>query len=233
MNDQPDNTPIDDDGDDADKSVMEKLYNEAEAALDEQDASQNGASTPADAPEADQATRPGRPVTLPEEEDEDATMSADTGPVIQEDATIIALKEEAEKNRAGWQRALADFQNYKRRTEREIASSHQRATLDTLTRVLPVIDDFERALANVPDDLQGHSWMNGVELILNKLAKLLDEHNVTVIDPVGEVFDPTRHEAIGMDESDEIESGHVTVTLQKGYEAEGRILRPALVRVAG
>lgn len=219
------NTPIQEDGEDADKNVMEKLYNEAEAALDEQDA----AAEPA---QGEQATQPARPASLPEEEDEDATTS-DGAAVEQEDATIRALKEEAEKNRAGWQRALADFQNYKRRTEREIASSRQQAALDTLTSVLPVIDDFERALANVPDDLQGHSWMNGVELILNKLAKLLDEHDVTVIDPVGETFDPTRHEAIGMDETDEVESGHVTVTLQKGYEANGRILRPALVRVAG
>lgn len=227
MNDE-NNTPIhEEDGENADDNVMEKLYNEAEAALDAQDEAKADSET-------EQATQPAPPASLPEdmEEGEEATAGAGAAPALEEDPTITALREEAEKNRAGWQRALADFQNYKRRTERELADSRQRAALDTLTSVLPVIDDFERALDNVPEDLQGHSWMNGVELILNKLAKLLEEHNVDVIDPVGEAFDPNRHEAIGMEHSDEIESGHVTTTLQKGYESNGRILRPALVRVA-
>lgn len=227
MNDE-NNTPIhEENGENADDNVMEKLYNEAEAALDAQDEAKADSET-------EQATQPAPPASLPEdmEEGEEATAGAGAAPALEEDPTITALREEAEKNRAGWQRALADFQNYKRRTERELADSRQRAALDTLTSVLPVIDDFERALDNVPEDLQGHSWMNGVELILNKLAKLLEEHNVDVIDPVGEAFDPNRHEAIGMEHSDEIESGHVTTTLQKGYESNGRILRPALVRVA-
>ena len=75
-------------------------------------------------------------------------------------------------------------------------------------------------------------WLEGVAAIQRKFKKILDEHGVTIIDPVGEVFDPSRHEAIGVDSETEAESGHVTVTLQKGYASGDRVLRPALVRVA-
>jgi molecular chaperone GrpE len=69
-------------------------------------------------------------------------------------------------------------------------------------------------------------------MIQRKFDNVLEQYNIEVIDPVGEVFDPNYHEAIGTDDSDDVESGHVTVTLQKGYKAGEQILRPALVRVA-
>ncbi|MDX1991016.1 MAG: nucleotide exchange factor GrpE [bacterium] len=146
---------------------------------------------------------------------------------------LIALRQEAEKNLQGWQRALADFQNYKRRAEREQQDAHKKAAFDTLMKFVPMFDDFERALANVPEELQGNPWLNGVSLIQNKFNKLLEELGVSVIDPVGQPFDPSQHEAVGRDESAEAESGTVTAVLQKGYSAGDRVLRPALVRVAG
>lgn len=133
---------------------------------------------------------------------------------------------------AGWQRTRAEFANYKKRVEREMSESRQKGALEALTRVLPIIDDFERAVENIPADLADNPWMGGITLLLKKFEKLLNEHDVTVMDPVGQPFDPGRHEAIGMDESDTIESGHVTATLQKGYISGDKVLRPALVRVA-
>lgn len=133
---------------------------------------------------------------------------------------------------AGWQRTRAEFANYKKRVERELSESHQRGAIDAVVRVLPIIDDFERAMQNVPADLEGHAWINGISMLLRKFDKLLSDFDVQPIDPVGEVFDPSRHEALGMDDSDTIASGHVTVTLQKGYISGDRVLRPALVRVA-
>ena len=101
-----------------------------------------------------------------------------------------------------------------------------------MTSVLPIIDDFERAMENIPQDMKDNAWVNGISLLLRQFEKMLGEHNVTVINPTGERFDPTRHEAIGMEDSDTVESGHVTVTLRKGYSSGDRVLRPALVKVA-
>ncbi|MBC7869264.1 MAG: nucleotide exchange factor GrpE [Chitinophagaceae bacterium] len=159
--------------------------------------------------------------------------AAEPQPVDTSSQEIQALKDEVEKNLQGWQRTLADFQNYKRRVEREQKDLHQKTTLDTLVKVLPMFDDFERALANVPPELEGNPWMNGVSLILNKFLKLLDESEVTIIDPVGQQFDPSQHEAVGRDEDSDFPSGTVTATLQKGYLSGERVLRPALVKVAG
>lgn len=145
---------------------------------------------------------------------------------------VDALKAEADKNLEGWQRTLAEFQNYKRRVTREQQALRKRVSLDTLADLLPIIDDFERALANIPEDLQGNAWVDGVALIETKFHKLLDDYDVEILDPVGEEFDPNHHQAIGTVESDAYESGQVVETLQKGYLSDKTLLRPALVTVA-
>lgn len=158
-------------------------------------------------------------------------IEAENEPTPESDE-LTAVKAEAQKNLEGWQRTLAEFQNYKRRVEREQQDLSQRLTMNTLSKVLPIIDDFERAMANVPDDLRDNPWMNGVHLIQGKFKKLLDEHEIQIIDPAGQPFDPNLHQAIAMDDSSEHESGHVIETLQKGYISGDTLLRPALVRVA-
>jgi molecular chaperone GrpE len=104
--------------------------------------------------------------------------------------------------------------------------------LETISRILPIIDDFERALENMPEELREHSWINGVLLIQGKFKRLLDDYNVEVIDPAGEPFDPNLHQAISKDDSDDVESDHVIDTVQKGYISGTHLIRPALVRVA-
>jgi len=148
-------------------------------------------------------------------------------------AELEAARKEAQANLENWQRERADFQNYKRRMERDLKESRQNATLDVLKSLLPIVDDFERAMANIPEEAQAQPWFEGIRLIQRKFARVLEENNVTVIDPVGEPFDPNRHQALGTDDSSEMESGHVTETLQKGYVSGETILRPALVKVAG
>ncbi|MCB9453474.1 MAG: nucleotide exchange factor GrpE [Anaerolineaceae bacterium] len=132
----------------------------------------------------------------------------------------------------GWQRERAEFANYKRRVERDMKDIRQNATFGVLNNLLPIIDDFDRAFSNTPDDLQGHAWLEGVTLIQRKFQKLLEDQQIEVIDPVGEPFDPNLHEAVGMEPSDTVESGHVVMTLQKGYRWGDRVLRSALVKVA-
>lgn len=147
-------------------------------------------------------------------------------------AVLDALREESQKNLDGWQRSRAEFTNYKKRVQKELSEANERAAIDTLSKVLPIIDDFERAIQNIPEDIAEHPWVTGTALIMKKFDRLLEEHEVSVIDPVGEPFDPHHHEAIGMDEGSDYESGIVTTTLQKGFVCGGRVLRPALVRVA-
>ncbi|NOG50655.1 MAG: nucleotide exchange factor GrpE [Chloroflexi bacterium] len=137
-----------------------------------------------------------------------------------------------EEYKDGWQRERAEFTNYKRRVEREQAEVRQRGIQDTVTRLLPIIDDFERAMQHVPEELKDNSWIGGIDLLLNKFDKFLTEMNVEKIEPTGKPFDPTLHEAIGVEDTDEVESGFVSTTLQKGYISGDRVLRSALVRVA-
>ena len=172
-----------------------------------------------------------------EENGTEPTAEATNEEAVEEVASEIeeelaAVRQKAQENLDGWQRARAEFANYKKRVERELKDSRQAGAYDVLIEMLPIIDDFERAMSNVPEDIQENPWMDGISLIQRKFAKLLEAHDVDVIDPVGELFDPNRHEAVGMDDTDDIESGHVTTTLQKGYIAGERVLRPALVRVA-
>lgn len=146
---------------------------------------------------------------------------------------LIAAQQEAQSNQDGWQRARADFANYKKRTERERRGLFQRASLDTLKELLPIIDDFDRAFENVPEDISENTWVEGVLMIRSRFENLLEKYQIEAIAPTGEPFDPVFHEAIGADDTDEVESGHVTVTLQKGYRVGETVLRLALVRVAG
>lgn len=180
-----------------------------------------------DAPAVEAKAAPSDPHEEPMTQHHPAEDSAPTAPPATE-----APPNQTEEYLALAQRTRAEFANYKKRVERELGESRSRGALDAVARVLPIIDDFERAMSNVPADLAGHSWVSGVGLMLRKFEKLLGEFEVEVIDPVGQPFDPSRHEALGMDDSDSVESGHITVTLQKGYAAGDRVLRPALVRVA-
>lgn len=147
-------------------------------------------------------------------------------------AELDKVKQEVQTNLDGWQRSRAEFTNYKRRTSQELGESRERGALDALGKVLPIMDDFERALDNIPEDLQDHPWISGTSLILKNMQKVMDEYNISIIDPVGEEFDPNFHEAIGTEDDSEFESGFVSITLQKGYRSGERVLRPALVRVA-
>ena len=133
----------------------------------------------------------------------------------------------------GWQRARAEFANYRKRADQERAEAYGNASVDTLRKILPVIDDFDRAISNVPQDKANDDVMKGFNLIHRKLTNLLEGSGITVINPVGEPFNPKYHEAIGTDESSDVPSGHVTAVLQKGYLYGDKVLRPALVRIAG
>lgn len=129
----------------------------------------------------------------------------------------------------GWQRSMADFQNYKRRVERDNETFKASTKGDIVRKVLPVLDDLERALQNRPKE---DAWASGIELIVRKFQNLLDSEGVKRIEANGAAFDPAFHEAISHEPSTEVESGHVIDVVQNGYMLGERVIRPALVRVA-
>ncbi len=151
----------------------------------------------------------------------------------------IMLQHELEQTKAqsqeyleGWQRARAEFANYKKRVARDQEDARLRIAADTLSKYLDVIDDLERALKERPDDGEAAAWADGIELIYRKMFGVLETEGVEVIDAEGEQFDPTLHEAISHDESDDHEEGDVIEVVQPGYRLGERVLRPAMVRVA-
>jgi len=146
---------------------------------------------------------------------------------------IKQAQAQAAENLEGWQRAKADFINYRRRVELDRTEMFNSISGDILLRVLPAVDDFDRAVQTLPDDLQDNAWVNGVLLIQRKLSALLDQSGVKII-PVqpGDEFDPAIHEAVTHEESEQVVSGHVIAEVQHGYKIGERVLRPALVRVA-
>lgn len=131
--------------------------------------------------------------------------------------------------RDSWMRAQAEFQNYKKRIERDNELTYVSMKGDIVKRVLPVLDDLERALQNRPAD---NSWASGIELIARKLQNVLESEGIKRIDAEGQEFDPNFHEAISHEPADGVKSGFVIAVVQNGYMLGDRVIRPALVRVA-
>lgn len=148
-------------------------------------------------------------------------------------AELADAKTKAAEFLDGWQRSRAEFANYKRRQEAELGQLRFLATSDLVRRLLPVIDDFDRAAKTMPDSLKHMTWIEGVMLVHRKLQAVLESEGVKVIEvKPNDEFDPNLHEAISHDESPGIDSGHVIEELQRGYRHSERIIRPTLVRVA-
>lgn len=145
---------------------------------------------------------------------------------------LAQTQAEANQYLDGWQRSRAEFANYKKRMEREQADAYQRAAGSIIKRYLEVVDDLDLALRNAPADGDGAQWANGVRLIYRKLLTTLESEGVTPMEVAGAPFDPNFHEAIGMEPSDSVPSGHVCEVLKQGYLQGDKVLRPALVRVA-
>jgi molecular chaperone GrpE len=137
-------------------------------------------------------------------------------------------KKKSEEYMASWQRAQADFINYKRRTEQERQEFNSFANANLILSLLPVIDDLERALDAIPPKYKKHEWVEGVRLVAHKFKTILEGHGVKPIKAMGEAFDPNYHEALRQDKGKE---GIVIEEFQKGYMMHDKLLRPARVVV--
>jgi len=137
-------------------------------------------------------------------------------------------RESAERYLANWQRSQADLQNYAKRAEQEKAEVVECANRMLVLELLPILDDFERALASLPVELDEQNWTEGIKLIYNKLKNVLETQGLAEIKAKGECFDPYFHEAAGQVDGEE---GIIIEELCKGYKFKGKLLRPSMVMI--
>jgi len=141
-------------------------------------------------------------------------------------------RDEAAKNLDSYLRAQAELANARKRFEKQRTQTYVNANADMVARLLPVLDDYERAIDTVPEEIAGDAWYEGIELVYRKLLGILTSLNVQEIEALGEPFDPNFHEALGVEPSEEVESGAVSRVMVKGYRLGDKVIRPSLVYVA-
>jgi molecular chaperone GrpE len=155
-----------------------------------------------------------------------AAAATESAPSANERRLESALAVERER----YLRLRADLDNFRKRAERERAEVERYAGAEVARELLPVVDNLERALAAVPGE--GDDLRRGVEMILRQLEEILRRLGVTKVASLGERFDPSHHEAVMHEESEEVEVPTVVAELQRGYRLNDRLLRPAMVKVA-
>jgi len=153
------------------------------------------------------------------------------------DADQLRAELETERGKANeyldqWRRAAADLANFKRRTEQERTEMAKLFNESLVKAILPALDNFERALATVPEDLKGNGWIEGVALTEKQLRAALEKEGLQAIDALGQKFDPNLHEAVAHDISDEHEEDSVIEEFQRGYKLHDRVIRPSMVKVS-
>ena len=181
-----------------------------------------------------------KPGEATQEAKEPAALAEEAAPLGETaDAEREALQQALEKAQAEAKdyldqllRARADYANYKRRAEQEKKDLLRYGSVGLLTRLLPVLDDFERAFLVVPAGVEKLTWVNGIALIYRKLQVVVEAEGLETIRTGGQKFDPSLHEAITTEDRDDLEDGAIVAEVQKGYKLGDRVLRPTLVRVA-
>jgi molecular chaperone GrpE len=179
----------------------------------------------------------------PESTSSAGTATADLGTPgaspAADNAEVEALRGELEKERERvkdlqdrWQRAAADLANFRRRTEQERGEAEQFASMRLVQELLPVLDNFERAIATIPSNLAMLTWIQGVMLIQRHLEALLEQRGLAPIEAQGQAFNPHYHEAVSEREQEGVVPGTIVQEYQRGYSMHGRVIRPTLVEIA-
>lgn len=147
------------------------------------------------------------------------------------DQKINELQQLADENEEKYLRLCAEFENYKRRIQKENEINKTYQAQRVLTDILPAIDNIERALQIEGDDETFKSLQKGVQMVYESLINALKDNGLEVIKTEGEAFDPNIHQAVVQDDNPDFESGEITQELQKGYKLKDRVLRPSMVKV--
>ena len=151
---------------------------------------------------------------------------------VEETSEGTDLQKEIDALKASELRIRADFDNFRRRTNEENAKRVKFASQTVVEKLIPLIDNFERALQVEATSDDAKQIQAGVDMIHRQLLDVLNGENVEAIEAVGQPFDPNYHQAVMQEPSDEFESGIVTMELQKGYTMHGRVIRPSMVKVS-
>ena len=201
--------------------------NDANPSEDEQSsATEDAAPESAESEQAEQAEPPRASDEAGSDSDEGAAEEESLEKLVE---TVATLEQDLAEARDQVLRARAEEENTRRRTAREAENARKFALEKFATELLPVIDNFERALEAANDD---SAVREGLDLSMKLLAGVLEKAGIEVVDPIGEPFDPTYHEAIATVDNPDAEPGSVTEVIQKGYVLSGRLLRAAMVLVA-
>ena len=224
----------------AEHAVREELAKEKERDVPPDDGQEEeadpepeeapGADAEPEEPEADAEPEEPEADAEPEETDADAEPEDPDADAEPEDPVVV-LQRERDDYLALAQRTQADFENYRKRAAREATAAGQRAKAGVVSGLFPVVDNLERALASAGE--QEEHLVNGVRLVHSELIALLERNGVEQFDPAGERFDPTFHEALSTRPDEKQDAGVVLDVVEKGYRANGAVLRPARVVVSG
>jgi molecular chaperone GrpE len=206
---------------------------EGPAAADDGDAAEAAEPVAAADAEAEPADETGEDeldeVVLEVVEDVDATEEQSSEEAM---ADLVAARAEAEGYLDDLRRLQAEFDNYRKRTMREQTARIASASQSLVSRLLPVLDNFELAVSHAEQSRDFDRMLKGVEMVFGELQDLLSNEGLVGIEAEGKPFDPERHEAVVAVEEEGVEAGTVIDVIRKGYEFNGRVLRPAMVKVA-
>lgn len=164
--------------------------------------------------------------------EENVVEEATTEDVTPELSELELLQAQVEEKENDYLRLRADFDNYRRRVQKDTEASAKYRSQSLVNELLPVLDNFERALEISATTEESKSLLKGVEMVFRMFKQALESEGVQEINPEGETFDPNFHQAVMQEASDSHESGTVIQTLQKGYQLKDRIIRPAMVKVS-
>ncbi|WP_256760165.1 nucleotide exchange factor GrpE [Cohnella sp. WQ 127256] len=151
----------------------------------------------------------------------------------EENAIVVELQRQVDDNHSRYLRAQADFDNFRRRTLKEKEEITKYASLKLITELLPVMDNFQRALQTEGESTESEAFVKGVDMIYRQLSQVLESEGLKPMEAVGQPFDPEMHQAIMTVETDEYEEGIVVEAIQNGYWLKDKVIRPAMVKVSG
>ena len=169
---------------------------------------------------------------MPDEPITEPPPQASAGEAMISTDPVADLQRERDDYYDRWTRKAAEFDNYRKRVERERREQSEQAIVDLLQELLLVVDDFDRALTAEAGGERGEAYRRGIELIHAKLYDVLKKYGVRPIDALGADFDPNFHQAVIQESSPDHREGEVIGELRKGYMIGERLLRPAMVKVA-
>lgn len=214
------------------KDLQEELEQEP---IDKAEPQENETQADTDIPETEEAAES----TAAEAEDtedvqEESASRADKKAAkkkLKADKKQDALKEKIDELEDRVKRQMAEFENFRKRTEKEKSAMFETGAKSVIEKILPVVDNFERGLASVPEEEKGKPFPEGMEMIYKQLMQELEKMDVKPIQAVGEEFDPNFHNAVMQVESEEYESGVIAQEFQKGYTYRDTVVRHSMVGV--